>query len=688
MRIRKIRTKLLLGIVPFILLSMVILTLISANSSEQTIDEQITTSMGAELKANINDINSYLDVVRSTAMNLSRTVGATYKTTEMDDYDAVFEKIIWDNDLVLGSGIWFEPRVYDAEEKYMGPYWYKDGNSTVLTYDYSNAEYDYFVQEYYTVAKESNGEAIITDPYYDPTMDIIMASCTAPIYDAISNRFIGCVTVDIALDSIDKLVSAIKVGKEGTAILTTENGTYLYCDDKSKVIDGLKMTEDSNVSMAEAAAHVLAKDKGIEYYTENGKQYNLYYDTVEGVNWSLMIRMPQAELDAPVETLVTKMMTVCGAALLICIIAVIIQVQGISSNIKKVKIFAGNLADGDLTIDKLDDRKKDELGEMSHSLNEMFASNQMVIGDISNYSKKINESSISLSKSTEDLMEQFEKIEEYMTEINEAMMSASAATEEVTASVEEVNASVNVLASETVQNSDIAVEIRERAQKIEKHSKNAYENAKEVYSKRQVELEAAYKNTKVVENIGIMANLISDIAEQINLLSLNASIEAARAGEAGRGFAVVATEIGKLAGETSKAVEEIQSTITEVQGVFGTMAQGTKELLSFINDTVTPDYNSFVEVSEQYGKDATSVGNSAEQIRSMAENMERAFKEVSTAIESVAFATQNTAENSMSIRQSVEHMSTVVSEVYDMGQEQEKIAGRLREIVNRFKILK
>ena len=238
MRIRKIRTKLLLGIVPFILLSMVILTLISANSSEQTIDEQITTSMGAELKANINDINSYLDVVRSTAMNLSRTVGATYKTTEMDDYDAVFEKIIWDNDLVLGSGIWFEPRVYDAEEKYMGPYWYKDGNSTVLTYDYSNAEYDYFVQEYYTLAKESNGEAIITDPYYDPTLDIIMASCTAPIYDVVSGRFIGCVTVDIALDSIDKMVGAIQVGKEGIAILTTENGTYLHCEDKTKVVDG------------------------------------------------------------------------------------------------------------------------------------------------------------------------------------------------------------------------------------------------------------------------------------------------------------------------------------------------------------------------------------------------------------------------------------------------------------------
>lgn len=686
MKIKKIRTKLLLGTVPFILLSMAILTWISATSSKQIITEQITARMEAELASNIHSINADLEVVKSTAMNLSRMVGATYEFVKVEDYEAAFEKIIWDNDLVMGSGMWFEPRIYDSSKEYMGPYWYKDGDITVLTYDYSNSEYDYFIQEYYTLAKESEGEAIITDPYYDPTLDIIMASCTAPIYDASTNKFIGCVTVDIALDSINQLVGNIQVGKEGRAILTTADGTYLHCQDKSKVADGIKMTEENNASLAKAAESILSGTQGVEHYKEGQEEYNLYFDTVEGVNWSLIIHMPQAELDAPVQNLISKMMIVCASALFICIVAVVVQVQGISRNIKKVKIFAGHLAQGDLTIEKLEERKQDELGEMSRSLNEMFTSNQKVIGDISQYSQKINTSSTDLSNATEELMKQFENIESYMAEVNEAMMSSSAATEEVTASVEEVNSAMVILASETVQNSETALEIKERAGTMEKHSKEAYEYAKQIYSKREKELEAAYKNTKVVENIGVMANLISDIAEQINLLSLNASIEAARAGEQGRGFAVVATEIGKLAGETSKAVEEIQNTISEVQGVFGVMAQGTKELLAFLSDTVTADYDSFVKVSEQYGKDAANVGNSADQIRAMAENMERAFHEVSIAIESVAQAAQNTAENSMSIRQSVEHMSEVVGEVYEMGADQEKIAGKLREIVNNFKV--
>ena len=82
----------------------------------------------------------------------------------MDNYKGTITKIITNNDTVLGSGIWFEPYMFDEKEMYMGPYWYKDGGQIVETYDYSNAEYDYFNQEYYLNAKSlSEGQAIITN---------------------------------------------------------------------------------------------------------------------------------------------------------------------------------------------------------------------------------------------------------------------------------------------------------------------------------------------------------------------------------------------------------------------------------------------------------------------------------------------------------------------------------------------
>ncbi|MCR5343970.1 MAG: methyl-accepting chemotaxis protein [Butyrivibrio sp.] len=681
-----IMAKMLVGIIPIVAIAMILMTYVSVTQSSALIQEQTEERNTAIVNGNIATVKGYLDEIKATAIGLAETVGGTYQTATMENYKDVFSNVQNDNDMISGAGIWFEPYAYSAEEEYQGPYWYKDGSSIVETWDYSNAEYDYINQEYYTNAKAlQKGTAKITDPYYDPTSGTIMSTCSAPIYNP-SGQFIGCVTVDLVLDSISGIAEAIKVGETGSAILTTSNGTYLYTSDRKKVSDGANITADENASLASVASEVLGKESGQARFEEAGKFIIITFGTIPDVNWKLMIRMNQDELEKKVNSLRVVMISILIAALLISSIVVILLVRAISKNLANVKKFAGALANGDFTVSKLFNKSGDELGQMSDSLNNMYESNRTVISQISDESENISTASSSLSSMANELTSQFEKIQSNMSGVNDAMMSSGAATEEVSASVEEVNTSVQSLAEVSEESLAATKEIMVRAQEIEQSSQKAYDNAINIAQERSRELAEASEKAKVVEEISNMAQSIAEIADQINLLSLNASIEAARAGEHGKGFAVVASEINKLASDTAEAVQQIQTTIDGVQDAFKTLTDSSQELLGFVNDTAAPDYENFVHVARQYGDDAQSFGSQSDRISQMVENIRNAMNEVNNAIQNIAESTQETASHSSDITDSINTVADVVENVSDMSTKQEDIAVTLDGIVKNFKL--
>ncbi len=395
MKKMSLRAKMLLCILPVMAIAMILLTYIAASQSKVAIREATSKQMEQSVAANVNAVEGKLDVIKNTCVNITEMITTSYKFVTMDNYAGTLSAIINENDSVLGSGIWFEPYVFDEKEMYVGPYWYKDGGQIVETWDYSNADYDYFNEEYYLNAKAlKKGEAKITDPYYDPTSGLIMASCSAPIYD--NGVFVGCVTVDMELSGIQDMVSSVKVGKTGTAMLASSNGTYIYTQDDSKVQNEVKITEDSNSSLASAAATVMASNSDSVsevYFTEGNDTIMLLYTTIPDVNWKAMMRMSTAEMDETVNALTTQLVIVCIIALLIGAIIIYLFVMRISKSINNVKAIAGSLASGDFTVNKIVAKSGDELGQMSDSLNNMFENNRDVISKISDGSVQVSETS-------------------------------------------------------------------------------------------------------------------------------------------------------------------------------------------------------------------------------------------------------------------------------------------------------
>ena len=442
MKFKKIGTRLLVGILPPVMIAMILLTVISAYESRTLIDQQTQERMTAELAAQEAAIVNELTVVSNTVNNIAGTVSSGYKSTTQYNLETSLQQVVAENDFVFGAGIWFEPNVFKSSETYMGPYVYRSGTpdegeaGLTTSYKRSTAEYDYFNQEYYLLGKTVE-KPTFTAPYYDELTDRMLLTCTMPMENMIGN-FIGCVTVDIELSGLQDMVGGIRIGESGDAMLLAgESGRYLGCADESKVTGGAGILEEGNTSLADAGRQILGQSKGVVAYQEDGRNYIMYFDTIPDVNWKMVMRVPQIQLDMPIIRLLKLQAAVGLAAAVVSIVMILWQVQRLARSIGKVHRFAETLAGGDFSIQPMSVSRQDELGRMGRSLNAMYESNKGVLENISAHAGAINASSEKLHEASKELLERFGNIEQLMNSVNEAMMSTGSATQEVNASTEE-----------------------------------------------------------------------------------------------------------------------------------------------------------------------------------------------------------------------------------------------------------
>ncbi len=493
----------------------------------------------------------------------------------------------------------------------------------------------------------------------------------------------GVLFTNIKASLLSDTISQIKLFDSDTsyACLTDSKGVYIYHPDASKI-----GTKSESALVSNLVSQIEAGTVPETTVTEDGSQY-VAYKVSPMNNWILEVMVDKDVVLASIEEMGASSVRISTVLIIVMTIIAFFFTATITKPLKIITKIITKTADLDISQDTSYHyllKRKDETGAMSRAVQRMRQAFSSMMKDIASTSDSISETSLGLHKIANTVNDNAASSAATAEELSASMQETSANTEIISSDIQNMGkstAAINEKASEGVAMSQ---EIMKHADSLRQNTLSATERTKSLYESVKSSSEAAIARSRAVSKINELADTIMEIADQTKLLSLNASIEAARAGEAGRGFSVVASEIGKLAEQSSQTVASISDIVDEVNAAVFQMEESMSSALDFIDTKVLPDYHGFIDVSDQYAKDAgffnqtmTDIDHSIDELDTTMQKITEAVSMINTAISETSVGVTSVAENSA---QNV----TLTADTYRMVETTMEQSDTLKKVVDNF----
>ena len=480
------------------------------------------------------------------------------------------------------------------------------------------------------------------------------------------------------------------VGLDGVessyAYLVAEDGTMLYHPTKEKAGQPVENEMVKGV-VAQLAAGTVPEPAVIEYTYNGSAKYAAYSITKRG-NCILVVSADKDDLMSTV-----RRVTVTGtvSTVIMVIIASIIAYLFVGKIVKpilEVTNVVGRLAHMDFSEIEGQDRlmaRADETGQMSRAVAQLRSQLVDIVIELRGQSEQLFAASDVLNTNASETANTVEQVEKAVSEISDGAASQADETQKATENVILMGSMVEETTQEVAELTDNANAMRASSQT----AFDTLQNLAKINDRAREAIDVIYEQTNTTNESAMKireaTSLITSIAEETNLLSLNASIEAARAGEQGRGFAVVAGQIQKLAEQSNESARRIEDIIDmlieDSQKSVATMEE-VKKIMESQNESVERTNESFVQVRDGITESLSGVSRIADKTK----KLDEARVNVVDVVQNLTAIAEENAASTEETSASVTEVSSIVYNISENANKLRDVADRLEKNMNIFKI--
>lgn len=412
-------------------------------------------------------------------------------------------------------------------------------------------------------------------------------------------------------------------------------------------------------------------------FDQKAQEYNDYEGTI--------LSQVSSDTSSKVEVIKNFVLILGIISIIIGVLIAFYMGRIISKPVVEIAGVARKIADGDLTIDEINVKNKDEIGELANSFNQMAGNLRSILKQVGSASEQVAASSEELTASSEQTTKATEQVAFTMQQVATGVEKQVQSVEETSQTINEMTMGVQEIAKKSQLVSNSAIQATDNASDGGQVIKNAVHKMSSIHQSVKGLGTVVQELGEHSKEIGNIISVISGIADQTNLLALNAAIEAARAGEHGKGFAVVADEVRKLAEQSAQSAQQISQLISAIQEETNkavlSMDITTKEVEEGIG-VINTAGNSFKHIHGSIGgvtEQIQEITSAVQQIAAGSEQMAHAMSSIEEIAVSSASGTQEVAAASEEQLASMEEIASSANSLSNMAEE-------LQALISKFKV--